>query len=127
VPFVSETGNISANFEVQGTTILSYSHRLNAGGYFERVNHNDVNLLLNITTSWWWGAVAPAWVTIYNPDGQTFLLFPSLQLTPPWTDKYLLKLQWIEVLGTNQFGIDGGVFKGKSMLVAQFQYNFSLF
>jgi hypothetical protein len=53
-------------------------------------------------------------------------VFPSLQLTPPWTDKYLLKLQWIEVLGTNQFGIDGGVFKGKSMLVAQFQYNFSL-
>jgi hypothetical protein len=54
-------------------------------------------------------------------------MFPSLQLAPPWTDKYLMKLQWIEVLGTDKFEVDGGVFKGRSLLVAQFQYNFTLF
>jgi hypothetical protein len=126
-PWLTTTGNLTANFEVNGTTILSYSNNMQgAASYFERAYHNDINLLVSVSTSWWWGAVSPNWTTIYNPDGETFLLFPSLQLTPPWTNKYFMKLEWVDALGTNKFGLDGGVFKGLGMIFAQFQYNFSL-
>jgi Protein of unknown function (DUF1302) len=126
-PWLTATGNLTANFEVNGTTILSYSHEMQgAASYFEHLYHNDINLLASISTSWWWGAVSPNWTTIYNPNGETFLSFPTLQLVPPWTNKYFMKLQWIDVQGTNKFGLDGGVFKGKDIFLAQFQYNFSL-
>lgn len=127
VPRLTSTGNLNANFELNGTTILSYNNLMTTPGYFERQYHNDINLLFHVDWSWWWNAVAPGWTSIYNPDGQTWLFFPSCVFTPPWTNKYLMKLQWIEILGTNAFGLDGGIFKGKSMLLAQFQYNFSWF
>jgi hypothetical protein len=126
-PWLTTTGNLTANFEVMGTTILSYSRFMQgAAGFFERAYHNDVNMLLSVGSSWWWGAISPNWTTIFNPNGLTFLSFPSIQLTPPWTNKYFMKLEWVDVQGTNQFGLDGGVFKGKDMIFAQFQYNFSL-
>src|SRR5579875_799924 len=122
-PWLTATGNVNANFELNGTTILSYNNLMSTGVYFERKYRNDANLLCHINTSWWWNSVAPSWTSIYNPNGQTWLFFPSILFTPPWTNRYLMKLQWIEILGTNAFGLDGGVFKGKSLLLAQFQYN----
>ncbi len=60
-----------------------------------------------------------------NPKGTTFALFPSIVLDPPWTKKYFLKLQAIEILGSDKtWGIGG--FKSQSYLIAQFQYNFNL-
>jgi hypothetical protein len=126
-PWLTTTGNLTANLEVMGTSILSYSHRMMTETYFEHIYHNNVAALVSVGTAWWWGAVAPTWTVEWNPNGQTWLFFPTLQLTPPWTNKYFAKLGWIEVLGSNQYGLDGGVFKGKSLLYAQLQYNFSLF
>ena len=39
---------------------------------------------------------------IYNPKGNNIAMFPSLVLNPPWTKKYFLKLQAIEVLGSDR-------------------------
>src|SRR5215469_9323329 len=126
-PWLTTTGNLSANYELTDTTILSYSKNMQgAAGFFERKYHNDVQMLVSVSTSWWWGAISPAWATIYAPEGETFLSFPNIQLTPPWTNKYFMKLEWVDVQGTNKFGLDGGVFKGKDLIFAQFQYNFSL-
>jgi hypothetical protein len=60
------------------------------------------------------------------PKGNTFLLFPSIVLNPPWTKKYFMKLQAIEVLGGDRESLSGGLFEGESLLTAQFQYNFNL-
>jgi hypothetical protein len=47
--------------------------------------------------------------------------------TPPWTNKYSLILQYIGVLSNDQYSsYAGGVFKGKSIFLMQFQYNFDL-
>jgi len=126
-PWLTTTGNLNANFEFFDNTILSYSNKMQgAAGFWERAYHNDVQMLASVSTSWWWGAVSPNWTTIYAPEGLTFLSFPSVQLVPPWTNKYFMKLEWVDVEGTNKFGLDGGVFKGKDLFFAQFQYNFSL-
>jgi hypothetical protein len=42
--------------------------------------------------------------------------------TPPWTNKYSLMLQYIAVLSNNKYSYYArGVFKGKSILLMQFQ------
>jgi hypothetical protein len=93
-PWLTATGNLTANYELMGNTILSFSHNMQgAAGYMEHAYHNDVEMLFSIGTSWWWGAVSPNWTTIYDPNGTTFLSFPSIQLTPPWTNKYFMKLE----------------------------------
>jgi hypothetical protein len=126
-PWLTTTGNLTANYELTDTTILSYSKFMQgAGGFFSRAYHNNVEMLFSIGTSWWWGAISPNWTTIYAPEGLTFLSFPSVQLTPPWTNKYFMKVEWVDIQGTDQYGLNGGVFKGKDMIFAQFQYNFSL-
>jgi hypothetical protein len=125
-PWLTSTGNLTANLEINGTTILSYSHRMINQGSFEHIYHNDVSLLFSIGTSWLWGSVTPNWSNIYDPDGQMLLLFPTVQVVPPWSNKYFMKFGYVGVLGTNKFGADGGAFKGKSLLYVQFQYNFSL-
>jgi hypothetical protein len=96
------------------------------GTIHENVNKNEVNALFNIGTGFWWEDIQPTWTMIFNPKGRTFLLFPSLVLNPPWTKSYFMKLQAIEVLGGDMHSFGGGVFKGQSMLTAQFQYNFNL-
>jgi hypothetical protein len=125
-PWLTTTGNLSANLEMIQTTIMDdcklcyFGNDLN-----EHQLKNDVSLLFNIGTSWWWEDFAPTWTMIWNPKGDTFALFPSLVLNPPWTKKYFLKLQAIELLGGDkEAGI--GLFKGQSYLIAQFQYNFNL-
>jgi hypothetical protein len=126
-PWLSSTGGLTANVEWNNYTILSPNKDLVYGGYAERWRHNEENLLFNASTSWWWGAVVPTLTSIYNPDGDTWELFPNVVLTPPWTNKYSLMLQYIGVLGNDKYSsYAGGVFKGKSILLMQFQYNFSL-
>lgn len=134
-PWLTSTGNLSANIEVQDYITLDASGNMMTGGspwggvggsLTESVNKNEVNVLLNIGTSWWWEDFAPTFTGIYNPKGKTILLFPSLVLNPPWTKKYFLKLQAIEVMGGDYQSIGGGLLKGESLLTAQFQYNFNL-
>jgi len=126
-PWLTKTGALNANLEIMGTTTLSPSNTDQvAPGYLNRLYHNDINLLLNVGATWYWGAIAPTWTMIYNPNGTTFEFFPSLLLTPTWTEKYFLTLKYIGILGTDKYGLDGGIFKGKSMFITQFQYNFSL-
>src|SRR5579885_1290804 len=134
-PWLTRTGNLSMNLEVQDYITMDASQNMiTAGAPFggvggdlnESVNKNEVNLLFNVGTSWWWNDIAPTWTMIFNPKGRTFLLFPSLVLNPPWTKAYFLKLQAIEVLGGDAQSIGGGLFKGESFLTAQFQYNFNV-
>ncbi|MGH7931719.1 MAG: hypothetical protein ACREQN_00985 [Candidatus Binataceae bacterium] len=125
-PWLTSTGNLSANLEVYDQIVMDHSKTLTFGNDLsERQLKNDVSVLLNIGTSWLWEDIAPSWTMIYNPKGTTFALFPSVILNPPWTKKYFVKLQAIEVLGgDNEAG--PGLFKGQSLLTAQFQYNFNL-
>jgi hypothetical protein len=63
---------------------------------------------------------------IFNPKGRTFAIFPTVVLNPPWTKKYFLKLQAIELLGGDAEAAGPGLLKGQNLLTAQFQYNFNL-
>jgi hypothetical protein len=126
-PWLTATGNLSANVEVLHTIIMDNSKTSYFGNDLNEQNlKNDVNALFNIGTSWWWEDFAPTWTMIFNPKGRTFLLFPSIVLNPPWTKAYFMKLQAIEVLGGDRESAGGGLFKGESLLTAQFQYNFNL-
>jgi hypothetical protein len=133
-PWLTSTGNLSANIEAQDYIVMDYNNSMGWGGspwggvggdLVESANKNEVNILFNLGTSWWWQDFAPTWTMIFNPNGRTFLLFPSIVLNPPWTKKYFLRLQAIEVLGGNN-NEGGGLFKGESFLTAEFQYNFNL-
>jgi hypothetical protein len=126
-PWLTSTGNLSANVEVFDQIIMDNAKLTSWGNdVSEPTEKNSVSVLFNIGTSWWWEDFAPTWTMIYAPKGNTFLLFPSIVLNPPWTKKYFMKLQAIEVLGGDNHSIEGGVFKGESLLTAQFQYNFDL-
>ena len=125
-PWLTTTGNLSANLEMIQTTLMDNCQLCYNGNALDGHQlKNDVSLLFNLGTSWWWSDFAPTWTMIWNPKGDTFALFPSLVLNPPWTKKYFMKLQAIEILGGDKMqGI--GLFKGQSQLLAQFQYNFNL-
>jgi len=126
-PWLTSTGNLSANFELFHTIIMDNCKLCYFGNALnQRQLKNDVNLLFNVGTSWWWSDFAPTWTMIFNPKGRTFALFPSIVLNPPWTKKYFLKLQAIEILGGDKEQAGVGLFKGQSYLLAQFQYNFNV-
>ena len=126
-PWLSSTGGLTTNLEWNNYTILSPNKGMVYSGYAERWRHNEENLLFNASTSWWWGAVIPTLTAIYNPDGNTWEMFPNVVFTPPWTNKYSLMLQYIGILSNDRYSsYAGGVFKGKSILLMQFQYNFNL-
>jgi hypothetical protein len=134
-PWLTSTGNLTANLEVQDYVTMDASQNMLTaaapfggvgGDLTESVNKSEINLLFNVGTSWWWNDFAPTWTMIFNPKGRTFLMFPSIVLNPPWTKKYFLKLQAIEVLGGDSQSVGGGLFKGESLLTAQLQYNFNL-
>jgi hypothetical protein len=125
-PWLTSTGNLSANLEVEHTILMDNSKTSYTGNDLNSHQlKNDVNALFNLGTSWWWEDFAPTWTMIYNPKGETFALFPSIILNPPWTKAYFLKLQAIEVLGGDKMS-NTGLFKGQNLLTAQFQYNFNL-
>jgi len=125
-PWLTSTGNLSANLEVEDNIIMDKRKLFTIGNAVDSViPKNDVSVLFNIGTSWFWEDFEPTWTMIYNPKGTNFALFPALTLNPPWTKKYFLKLQAIEVLGGDKLQ-NVGLFKGESLLTAQFQYNFNL-
>jgi hypothetical protein len=126
-PWLTRTGTLTTNLEWNNYTILSPNKDMVYGGYAERWRHNEESILFSANTSWWWGAVVPTPVGIYNPDGNTFEFFPNIVFTPPWTDKYLLMLEYIGVIGNDKYSAyAGGNFKGKNIFLMQFQYNFDL-
>lgn len=127
VPSLTSTGTLTTNLEWNNYTILRPNSTMVYGGYAERWRHNEENLLLSATTSWWWGTIVPTVTAIYNPDGNTWELFPNIVLTPPWTNRYFVNLQYIGVLGNDKFSAyAGGNFKGKNILLMRFQYNLEL-
>lgn len=127
IPWLTSTGGLTTNLEWNNYTLLSPSKDLVYGGYAERWRHNEESILLNASTSWWWGAVVPSLTAIYNPDGNTWTMFPNVVLTPPWSNKYSLMLQYIGILGNDRYSAyAGGGFKGKSLMLMQFQYSFNL-
>jgi hypothetical protein len=127
-PWLTSTGSLTGNFEFQEVTILDASDKmLESQGVLTKVHKHEVNVLANLGTSFYWGAVAPTWTTIYNPDGQTFLLTPSIVLTPPWTNKYFAKIGTVYILGNDKYAFSsGGSLKGGSSVFVQLQYNFDL-
>ena len=126
-PWLTSTGALTTNLEWNNYTILSPNKAMVYGGYAEGWRHNEESLLFSASTNWWWGAVAATPAGIYNPDGNTWELFPNVVFTPPWTDKYSLMLQYIGILSNDKYSAyAGGIFKGKSMFLMQFQYDFDL-
>jgi hypothetical protein len=125
-PWLTSTGNLSANVEVDDNIIMDYKKLYTVGDSIDaNPPKNDVSILFNLGTSWWWDDFAPTFTMIYQARGRNIAMFPSLVLNPPWTKKYFLKLQAIEVMG-GAVSNGLGLFKGQSMLTAQFQYNFNL-
>ncbi|MGA2411051.1 MAG: hypothetical protein ABSG46_11770, partial [Candidatus Binataceae bacterium] len=125
-PWLTSTGNLSANVEVFDSIMMDEQKTFNVGNAVDRNEaKNDVSVLLNAGTSWLWSDVAPDFNMIFQPKGRNIAMFPSVTLNPPWTKKYFMTLEAIEVMGgDNLSGV--GLFKGQSLLTAEFQYNFSL-
>jgi hypothetical protein len=125
-PWLTSTGTLSANLEVFDNIIMDNSKLTPVGALIsQKALKNDISILFNIGTGFFYEDIEPTWTMIYEPKGTTFALFPTLVLNPPWTKKYFLKLQAIEVMGGDrQHAL--GLFKGESLLSAQFQYNFEL-
>jgi hypothetical protein len=92
-PWLTETGVFSANFEFKEDTILDASdYMLQAAGNLTKVHKHETTFLASVSTSWYWNAIQPAFASIYNPDGTTFILEPTLVMVPPWTNKYFAKI-----------------------------------
>ena len=126
-PRLTATGSFNANLEWNNYSILSPSKDFVYANYAERWRHNEENLLFSVNANWWWGAIAPTLTGIYNPDGTTFELSPSVVLTPPWTSRYSLAMQYIGIVSNDRYSAyAGGVFKGKSLFLLSFQYSFDL-
>jgi hypothetical protein len=125
-PWLTSTGNLTAFFEFYDDITMDNSQSTPVGALISRHNDkNEVFTLASIGTGWFWEDIEPTWTMIYQPKGTTFALFPTLVLNPPWTKKYFVKLQAIEVMGGDMLhGL--GLFKGQSLLTAQLQYNFNL-
>jgi hypothetical protein len=124
-PWLTSTGTLSANLEWNQYTISGYGKNLVYSFYAERWRHNEEQILFDVTTSWWWGAILPTYAMIWNPSGNTTLFFPTLVMTPPWTNKYFATLGYVGIIGNDRLNsFAGGVFKGKSLLYMGFQYNF---
>src|SRR5216683_5911147 len=128
-PWLSTTGDLSANLEVFDTITLDMAKDMDLNDRNPvHIWKNPVQILLNVGTSWYYGDIAPNWSMIFSPKGRTFLMFPSVTLNPPWTKKYFVRFSAIEVLGGDrQSGSAiGGGFKGQSFVSALLQYNFQL-
>lgn len=127
-PWLTSTGgSLTMNFEWNNYTILSPSRYMEYSSGWEPQRHNEESFIVAASTSWWWQSIAPQWVMVFNPDGNTFLLFPNVVLTPPWTSQYFLKFQYIGILNNNQMDdYSAGLLKGRNFVIMQFQWNFNL-
>jgi len=124
-PWLTSTGNLSANLEVYDQIIMDYAATFVANAVSNNAPKNDVSILFNIGTSWLWNDIQPSYTMIYGVKGTNMAIFPAVVLNPPWTKKYFVKLQAIELLGGDKLnGV--GFFKGQSMLLGTLQYNFNL-
>jgi hypothetical protein len=126
-PWLSTTGDLSANLEIFDSITLDMAKDMDLSD--RNTSHllkNPVQILFNAGTSWYYGDIAPTWTMIYGVKGNTFLMFPSVTLNPPWTKKYFVRFSAIEVLGGDRQSPQGGTFKGQSFLSALLQYNFQL-
>jgi hypothetical protein len=127
-PWLTSTGDLTMNFEVFDSIAMdinkfSEMNNRNSVHYIK----NPVQLLLNGATSWYYGDFSVAFPMIFAPKGRTFLMFPSITLNPPWTKKYFMRLQAIQIMGGDrQAGQVGGTFKGQSFINALLQYNFDI-
>jgi len=125
-PWLTSTGNLTAFFEVYDKITMDNSKYTPVGALASAQNNkNDVYALASVGTGWFWEDIEPTWTMIYQPKGTTFAMFPTLVLNPPWTKKYFLKLQTIQITG-GDMGHGLGLFKGQSMELATFQYNFNV-
>jgi hypothetical protein len=125
-PWASSTGTLTARLEWNNITILSPSKSMEYSVSAQHRYHNNENLLFTIGDSWEWAEFAPTFTGIYNPNGTTLEIFPDFLISPHWTSNYTFDMKYIAVFGNNKYGQDGGVFKGKSLFVWTFQYNFNL-
>src|SRR5216683_5569522 len=127
-PWVSSTGDLSANLEVFDSITLDIAKDMDANNRNQvHILKNPVQVLLNAGSSWYYGDIAAAWTMIYGVKGRTFLMFPSVTLNPPWTKKYFVRLSAIQVLGGDRQAAQAqGTFKGQSFVSALLQYNFQL-
>ena len=125
-PWLTSTGNLTAFFELYDNITMDDNKVTPVTALdSQKTSKNQIYSLASIGTGFFWEDIEPTWTMIYQPQGTTFALFPTLVLNPPWTKKYFMKLQAIEVMGGNRLqGL--GLFKGQSLLTAQFQYNFDL-
>jgi hypothetical protein len=125
-PWLTSTGNLTAFFELFDNITMDDNKVTPVTALDSDKNtKNQIYSLASIGTGFFWEDVEPTWTMIYQPQGTTFALFPTLVLNPPWTKKYFVKFQAIEVMGGNRLqGL--GLFKGQSLLTAQLQYNFDL-
>jgi hypothetical protein len=128
-PWLTTTGNLSANLEFLDQINMDTSNDMidgpNGALVNEAVQKNDISMLFNIGTSYWWNAIAPTWTMIYQPKGTTFAFFPSIQFNPPWTNKYFARIGLIYVLGSDMNYVGPALFKGQNLLTITGQYNFS--
>jgi hypothetical protein len=126
-PWLSSTGDLSANLEMFDSIPLDMAKAMDANNRNQvHLLKNPVQVLFNAGTSWYYGDIAPTWTMIYGVKGNTFLMFPSVTLNPPWTKKYFVRFSAIQVLGGDRQSVQGGTFKGQSFLSALLQYNFQL-
>ena len=124
-PWLTSTGNLSANLEVFDDLIMDYSKDFVSNAVSNNFAKNDVQILFNLGTSWLWNDIQPSYTMIYQVKGINMAIFPAVVLNPPWTKKYFVKVQAIELLGGDKLtGL--GFFKGQSMLLGTLQYNFNL-
>ena len=127
-PWLSSTGDLTANIEVNDSIALDMAKDMDANNRNQvHLQKNPIQILFNAGTSYYYGDIAPAWTMIYGTKGRTFLMFPSVTLNPPWTKKYFVRLSAIQVLGGDRQAAQvGGTFKGQSFISALLQYNFQL-
>jgi hypothetical protein len=126
-PWLTSTGDLTANFEIYDQIMMDHMKTSIPGTSVSNpLEKNQISMLANAGTSFYYGDIAPTFTGIYAPKGKTVLLFPSVTLNPPWTKKYFMKLRAIEIMGSDNLAPEGGYFKGESMLTAEFQYNFDI-
>lgn len=131
VGWISRTAPVLARVEWFNSTVLDKPNDLVepgcAGGCLTPLHKNESNVLTQIGAAWWNNDINFMWTSIWNPDGNTLRMFPTLVLTPPWTNKYFLTVRWIGIQGSDRFaGLAGGRLKGHDQFNFTFQYNFDL-
>jgi hypothetical protein len=122
---ISETGQLGITFEYFGENILDYNDYMAPQTYNTHLQKFTNQFLAQIAENWESNLIAATWTSIYDPNGEALAMFPSVVLTPPWTNKYFLKAQVIDVIGTDSHA-SYGLYKGKAMAIGTFQYNFDI-